>query len=899
LPATFELEGAGAYFVGRAAELSEIAASIEAAISGVPRLLWVEGAAGSGKTTLLRRAMDALPEGIVKVRALADELATDVAYELAGQLGAGECDSLFATGQKLLDSWSRLQESGPVVVVIEDVHWADPASVAALISAVRRLDQDRVGVVVTSRVPPDEGWDRLIRDGDRCRRLVLASFDIDEVLALARQGGIELNQRQAERLQRHTGGHPIWVRTLLKDLTATELQAPDEELPAPRSLASAVTAHLASLPPPARDLAAALAVINQEVTLTAAGRVAGTDSPIEALESLQATGFVRHKTRPSGALIEFSHPLYRQAVYEDLSPTRRRDFHRAAARVLTPESVLAHRVAAADGVDDALADELEVAATSERAAGAVAIAARNLLWASSVSASSERSEKLLLQAALALMDSNQFGEAARLRPQLERCGATPARNLVLGLIDWDLGRSASAERWLLRSVSDDESGEDASIRARAWAQMAEFHLVGGRADEAARAARRALSDATPDTAAERLGWMHLATSEAMMRGGPAGLERLEQRLPPDPGKVVASELDMLVTRATIEYYSVDIARARSDLEAILAFVRRGHAPVQLARCHYLMAAILTNTGEWDDAIVHARTAVSIADDDQSVWIRPQCHAALGTLFAYRGEWDDAHRQIDQANEIAAGTANPEAAVTALVAAASLARARNRPADVARALQGLPAVVPMLSGLYFWPALVSALVDQGRLDEAHEQIDNLSRAATSRKIDLTARLTYLRARLAAATNQADQAADLYETAIATFKPDDPYLDRAMLHHSYGQMLSARRDRRHAVDHLRAARDLLVAVGAHPFVERVDADLARAGIRGGEKPLSRSSIDLTDRERDVAVLVAQGLTNPEVAAQLYVSRKAVEYHLGNIYGKLGINGRRELRDLKLPA
>jgi DNA-binding CsgD family transcriptional regulator len=122
---------------------------------------------------------------------------------------------------------------------------------------------------------------------------------------------------------------------------------------------------------------------------------------------------------------------------------------------------------------------------------------------------------------------------------------------------------------------------------------------------------------------------------------------------------------------------------------------------------------------------------------------------------------------------------------------------------------------------------------------------------------------------------------------------------VLHHFYGRMLSARGDRRRAVNHLRSARELLAAVGAQPFAERVDADLAQVGIRSGQNPVSRSTIDLTDRERDVALLVARGLSNPEVAARLYVSRKAVEYHLGNIYGKLGISGRRELRDLELPA
>jgi len=122
---------------------------------------------------------------------------------------------------------------------------------------------------------------------------------------------------------------------------------------------------------------------------------------------------------------------------------------------------------------------------------------------------------------------------------------------------------------------------------------------------------------------------------------------------------------------------------------------------------------------------------------------------------------------------------------------------------------------------------------------------------------------------------------------------------MLRFHYGQFLSAKGDRRRAIDQLRSARELLTTVGARPFIERVDTELAHAGIHSGNNARPRSSIDLTDRERDVAVLVARGLTNPEVAAQLYVSRKAVEYHLGNIYAKLGIHSRRELRRLQLSA
>jgi DNA-binding CsgD family transcriptional regulator len=139
--------------------------------------------------------------------------------------------------------------------------------------------------------------------------------------------------------------------------------------------------------------------------------------------------------------------------------------------------------------------------------------------------------------------------------------------------------------------------------------------------------------------------------------------------------------------------------------------------------------------------------------------------------------------------------------------------------------------------------------------------------------------------------------LFEAALARWGPDDPFLDRALLHQAYGRMLHARGDRRPAVDHVRTARQQLASIGAQPFVSRVDADLA-AALRGAEPSASRSTLDLTDRERDVALLVGRGMTNPEVAAQLYVSRKAVEYHLSNIYAKLGISSRRELRNAPLP-
>ena len=127
--------------------------------------------------------------------------------------------------------------------------------------------------------------------------------------------------------------------------------------------------------------------------------------------------------------------------------------------------------------------------------------------------------------------------------------------------------------------------------------------------------------------------------------------------------------------------------------------------------------------------------------------------------------------------------------------------------------------------------------------------------------------------------------------ASFGADEAYLDRAQVDHEHGRLLLALGRRQAAVAHLRAAHERLVAVGAVPFAARVAADLDAAGIRDGTGE-GRSPLTLSDRERDVVALVVRGMTNKEVAAELYVSAKTVEYHLGNVYGKLGITSRREL-------
>src|SRR6185369_17182236 len=201
---------------------------------------------------------------------------------------------------------------------------------------------------ITSRpgAAAGDGWDRLLGDENRCCALTLGPLSAEQVAQWATALGIALTRAQADRLCRHTGGHPLYLRTLFHELTPAQLGARD--LPPPRSLAAATVAALAELPEPAGRLASGLAVLGQRTTLAVAARVADVAEPTGALERLLDTGLVTWSPGEFDTPIDFAHPLYRRAIYDDLSPIRRQGLHLAAAESLGRVAGWPHRVAAAD-----------------------------------------------------------------------------------------------------------------------------------------------------------------------------------------------------------------------------------------------------------------------------------------------------------------------------------------------------------------------------------------------------------------------------------------------------------------------------------------------------------------------------------------------------------------------
>ena len=374
-------------FVGREGELAVLEAAAAAARRGQPKVALVEGEAGIGKSSLLTRFASGLADAMV-LRASGDEAELLLPYGIVGQLvasahGAGGPPRLLA--EELSDRVDPLavgadlvawlgQFQGMVLAVIDDLQWADGLSARALLFAVRRLHADHVLVVVAARAGElprlGEGWQRFLAGDHRAGRVRLAGLGAGDVVALGRAlGAGELPRRAAGRLLEETGGNPLYCRTVLEEAEAGGLDRPGAALGVPRSLAGVVLLRVGSLSPAARELVAAAAVLGHHCELSAAAALAGLGDPLPALGEAMAAGILIEQPGGGVAGIGFSHLLVQRAVYDDLSPVRRRRLHQRAAGLADRDRALGHRVAASMGPDDGLAAELEAAGQEARRSG--------------------------------------------------------------------------------------------------------------------------------------------------------------------------------------------------------------------------------------------------------------------------------------------------------------------------------------------------------------------------------------------------------------------------------------------------------------------------------------------------------------------------------------------------
>lgn len=891
-------------FVGRVAELDALARAYAQALDGRFGIVCVEGPAGIGKTALIRAFLAAtaagsvivvsgdeaemtLPWGTISQLALGSRAAGAGPLGQLGQLSPG-ADPL-AAGRLLLDSLGELAARGPVVLVMEDLHWIDHPSAQALRFALRRLGSEPVLAVLTTRregpAQLDEGWRRLLDDrGVRLRLQGLAWPEVAQLVSAL--GGVTLSGPAVRRLWRHTCGNPLYTRCLIEELEPATLRAGWGPLPAPQSYAALLLARLAACGQPARDLADAAAVLGERCALAQAASVAELADPAEALGEAVAARLLAERTDEDVCHIEFTHPLARAAIYSGLTPARRGALHRSAARITGSAVALGHRVAAASAPDARLADELAARADAELARGFHAAAARHLMNAADLSPDRQPREDRLLAACQVWLRSGAVYEVSSRRELLESMTPSPRLDHIRGFLAHLEGRPEEA-RTALRAALDQLQAASA---ADTLAGEAAHRLAGLAVFDWDWPAALALLDSVPD-ASSRLSL--LIRCIALTMAGQSGearrlLDAARRTAGPGGSGVVTG-----IAGGFVEAWSDHPGAARRDLEAIVARPD-GFGGSLRPTAHWLLADAYYRLGALDDAIVSADLARSLLAGAGRA-VSPEISMAFATgayAAAARGDRTGARALVAAAQARARPAASKFERAAAGAAQWAVAVALDDPDQMLAAADAFAAAAdaPELCLFPFGPVLAEALWRNGRLHQAAAELTAYEAVAgrLGRDSALVA-AARVRGLVEADRHDAEAALRAFRSAVPAAESLPQPLEAARFKTAYGTVLARIGMRAAAAEQAAGAYDLCERAGARPYLQRAGHLLERLDRRvrpraGGGR--------LTATESVVARLVASGLSNRQVAERLMVSRKAVEFHLANIYAKLQVSSRSQL-------
>lgn len=906
--------GPGRLLLGRGAELESLQAAQSSARDGQTRTVLVDGPPGVGKTTLLLVLTELLEDvGVHEVGG--DELEAAVTYGVIEQLlrsilPAGDPMELLqrvplpdppTVGAFLVDVLSAVASDGPVVLVVDDLHWADAASLQALAFALRRLRHERVLALLAAR---REELHRLPEgllnhvDGHRGMHLQLAGLAPADLAELAvGVGSGHLSELAVRRLHQHTDGIPLHARALLEELTREELEAgePDGTLPAPKAFAALVLGRLADCTVEAERLVAATAVLGGPCTLGTAARLAGVREPMAALQSAVDARLLIARRGVQGYVVRFPHVLVRAAVYHDLGPERLAGLHLGAAELVRDESTALRHRAAASGPDGALADAAASLSRREAVRGAWSSAAEAAGLASQLSPTPGDRERLLLERIEYLLLAGDGAGLQQLLPRLDDLADDARSRYVRGRLalvtgDWAGGQRHLDEAW---GICDPEL--EPALAARISGMAAAVLVNLGEGPATVSWARRALQlgGGATDMATDAP-WL-LMLGLGLSGHTSEGLE-IAERMLADTGSIPMARAGALMGRGVLRLWSGDPAAATTDLAAAVAGARAsGPFHVGVIAQIYLADAQF-RVGDWAAASARAEAAVSAATDAGQLWFAPLMHAVAAFPQSARGRWDEAARHVDAAMQGAEALGHVAGRIWAATAAARLAHARGDHEHILEILDPLatavddaevgdvrnPEIQPWV--ILHAEARVRVLSDASALDRLEDEW-----AQPGARIELAR----LRGLAASANGDQEAALAAFAAPVSTQELRTAPLPCALLRLEHGALLRRSGHRREAHVQLAMAHAALQRLGAHPYLERCEQQMRGCG--AGNRRVDSIALrpeSLTAQEHVVAELVAQGASNREAADALFITVKTVEYHLGNVYRKLHIHSRSQL-------
>ncbi len=799
----------------------------------------------------------------------------------------------FLVGLAVLSLLSDVAEDRPLVCIVDDAQWLDAASAQALAFVARRLGAESVALVFAVREPSGE---RLFEGLPELAVGGLDDRDARELLATVVTG--PLDERVRDRLVAETRGNPLALLELPRGWTPAELAGGFGLANAPAALSGRIeqsfTERLGPLPPSARLLllvAAAEPVGDPVLVWRAAAQLGiGPDAAAQAA----AAGLVDF-----GAQVRFGHPLVRSAIKAAVAPEELQRVHRALADAtdadVDPDRRAWHLAHATAGLDEDVAAELERSAGRARARGGLAAGAAFHERAVELTPDPRRRAQRALLAATGKHQAGASDAALRLLAvakagsldDLEQARA----QLLHAEIAFAMTRGRDAPPLLLEAAKrleplDPRLARETYLEAFAAALSADRLVRGGDAREVAAAVLAA--DWEPSTRAcdVLLDGLAVLTREGYVAGAPA--LKVALRAFRDEPLSEEDELRWL-------WPAGRIARALADDEAWDELTARHLELARRAGAFSVLPVALTERVVVELFSGRIGMAMSLAVEADAVVEATGSHLTQRsaiTLASWRGQDAEAVALMEARRQDVLRRGEGLWVAANDWGSAQRYNALGRYDDALAAGERAAADLPGLGQpIWLLAELIEAAVRSGQAERAMGPLTQLAEIAHAAGTNWA---LGTHARAAAMLADRATAERLYKEAIERLSrihtPGSHSLARA--HLLYGEWLRREHRRVDAREQLRIAHAMLADMGADAFAERARRELQATGETVRKRTVETLD-ELTPQEVQVARLAADGQTNPEIGAQLFLSPRTVEWHLTKMFGKLGISSRKQLR------
>ena len=810
------------------------------------------------------------------------------ALAVAFGLAAGPAPNQFLVALAILGLLSSLADDQPVLGLVDDAHWLDRASSLALALVARRLVSDRIALVFATR-EVGESLARLpeLRVGPLGHRDAMAL--LESVLRAP------LDEQVMERLIVEASGNPLALIELPRGLTTAEL-AGGFGLPTAATLDARIeesfARRVAALPHAVRMLIliAASDPTGDPLLLWRAADILGV--PQSAAVAAESTGLIAF-----GPQVAFRHPLVRSSVYRAAGQGERMDVHRALADAtdphVDPDRRAWHRGQTAIAPDEDVAADLEQSAARAQARGGLAAAAAFLERSAALTVSPSLRAGRALVAAMAKYEAAAVDDAVVLLDVAEggplddyqRAQAEVLRARVA----FATNRGSDAPPLLLAAARRLEP-LDAALARETYLDALGAALFSGRLSttvDPRHVARAAL--AAPKALEPRPVDLLLDGLAARIADGPAtGTALLRQALAvytsQDPAPVEAQRWRWLAGRLAgfvWDYSAWDVLTAEHVQGARDVGML---AELPLALISRVGVHLLSGEMEVATALVEEAEALARATGNAA----PPAYGAIA-LAAYRGTDDELSALFASASRDFRARGEGMGLTALSWATAMLCNALARYDDAfAAATEGATGAGETWYAALAVVELIEAASRTGRPERAAEAVESLSE---STRASDTPWARGVEARSRALLADDETAESLYRDAIEWLEPTALRVDLARTHLLYGEWLRREGRRVDARAELRTARELFSEFGMEGFAERARVELEATGEHVRNRTL-RAVEELTSQESQVAGLAAEGYTNRQIAEQLFISPKTVEYHLKKVYRKLDVTSRTQL-------